>query len=174
MKQAIGVLCFATWAAFGGQPDFHQVDANVYHGRQPSDEGMAALARMGIKTVVDLRGGPVHAPHERRLVEQLGMNYFPERLSGVFSPNYDQIARLMKVLEDPNAAPIFVHCRRGCDRVSEVIACYRMIHDHWTNQQAFDEARANHISPLEVLMRHYILHFDPARTTPATPGGALP
>ncbi len=154
--------------------DFHQVDANIYRGRQPADDGFDLLAKMGIKTVVDLRGGSIHAPRERRLVEKAGMRYVTERLSGVFRPSDEAIAKLMNVLDDPNAAPIFVHCRRGADRVSEVIACYRMIHYHWTNREAFDEATALHLSRLEVLMRHFILHFDPARVKAATPGEELP
>jgi len=56
-----------------GLPDFHEVDPNVYRGRQPAPEGYASLAKMGIKTVIDLRGGWLHVPHERRLVREAGM-----------------------------------------------------------------------------------------------------
>jgi protein tyrosine/serine phosphatase len=159
-----------------GEPDlrdFQQVDADVYRGRQPSPEGYATLAQMGIKTVIDLRGGAIHMPHEKRLVEKAGMRYVEERFSGIFAPQDRQIAKLLAVMMDPSATPVFVHCRRGADRVGVLIACYRMAHHGWTNQQAFEEARGMHFSPLEVLMRRYIEHFSPARLNlPAAPAVA--
>ncbi len=39
-----------------GVPNFHEVDANVYRGAQPSLEGFRSLAALGVKTIVDLRG----------------------------------------------------------------------------------------------------------------------
>jgi protein tyrosine/serine phosphatase len=129
---------------------------------------------MGIKTVIDLRGGSLHAPRERRLVEQAGMHYVEQQLSGFFDPSYQTIAKLLAVMEDPAAAPVFVHCRRGADRASVLIACYRMVHDHWTNRRAYEEARANGLSRLEVLMSRFILHFDATRVKLPTPGAELP
>lgn len=146
-----------------GLRDFIQVDAYVYRGRQPSAEGFTSLAKMGIKTVIDLRGGPIHMPRERKFVRAAGLKYVEERFSGIFPPRDEQIARLLAVMQDPSATPVFIHCRRGADRVGTLIACYRMVHDHWTNQQAFEEARSERFSPLEVLMRRYIMRFDPAR-----------
>lgn len=118
---------------------------------------------MRIRTVLDLRGGPVHKPRESREVEAAGMNYISLRLSGIFEPHDQQIADIMAVLQNSNRWPIFVHCRRGDDRLGMVIACYRMVQDHWTNQQALDEASSLGLSHLEVLMRRYISHFDAAR-----------
>lgn len=144
----------------------HRVDENVYRGRQPRPGDYAELAHMGVKTVLDLRGGPIHKPHERKQVEAEGMRYVSVRLSGIFAPRYRQIAEILAVLEDREHGPVFVHCRRGDDRVSEVIACYRIAHDHWTNKQAYDEALTYHLNPLEQLMRRYIRHFDPGKLPP--------
>lgn len=118
---------------------------------------------MGIKTVLDFRGGPIHKPRERKLVEAAGMKYVSIRLSGIFAPKDRQIVEILTLMEDPARAPILVHCRRGDDRVGTVIACYRMDHDHWTNKQALDEARHEGISPFEVLMKRYIRRFNPSR-----------
>ena len=167
------LIVVSVFAAEPGLRDFQQIDANVYRGRQPSPEGYITLAHMGVKTVIDLRGGMIHVPHEKRLVEKAGMRYVEERLSGLFEPHDKQIARLLTVMMDPSATPVFVHCRRGADRVGVLIACYRMAHDGWTNQQAFQEACKERLSPLEVLMRRYIQHFDPVRLSlPATPAAA--
>ncbi len=82
------------------------------------------------------------------------------RLSGIFPPKDYQIVQILTVLEDPNRAPIFIHCWRGDDRPGLVIACYRMVHDHWTNQQALEEARQLRLNRLEVLFRRYIRKFE--------------
>ena len=155
-----------------GLPDFHQVDDHVYRGRQPRPEGYKSLAQMGVKTIIDLRGGWLHVPHERKEVEAAGMKYVEERFSGIFAPKDQQVARLLAVMQDPSAGPVFVHCRRGADRVGVLIACYRMVHDHWTTEQAMAEARDAHLSVLEVLMRRYIRNFDPARFSAPAVGPA--
>src|SRR5581483_10243413 len=131
------------------EPHLAKVDDQVYRGRQPKKEDFPELAKRGIHTILDLRGGPIHGPHERRIVEAAGMKYITIRLSGLFPPKQRQIEKILGVLDDPANAPVFIHCRRGDDRVGMVIACYRMQHDHWTNAQAMAEAEQNHISPLE-------------------------
>lgn len=142
----------------------YRVDEHVYRGRQPNREEFAELAHMGIKTVLDLRGGAIHGPWERKLVEASGMRYISIGLSGVFAPTDQQIARILAVLEDSKQAPVFVHCKRGADRSGLVIACYRISHDHWTNTQALLEARQQGFSRLEVLMQRYVRLFDASRS----------
>jgi protein tyrosine/serine phosphatase len=150
-------------AAQSGLKDVHQIDEHVYRGRQPSDEEFAALAQMGIKTVIDLRGGHFHRPREEKLARKSGLRYVQERFSGIFAPHDSQIAKILDAMEDSFNGPVFIHCKRGADRVGVVIACYRIAHDGWTNEQAMEEATNGHISPLEILMRRYIRHFDAAR-----------
>lgn len=165
-------LMIPVFAREPGLRDFHQVDANVCRGRQPSDEGFQALSKMGVKTIIDMRGGFIHLPREKKVVNGLGMQYVEERFSGIFAPRDEQVAKLLAVMEDPASTPVFVHCRRGADRVGVLIACYRMAHDHWTNEQAYQEARQLGLSPLEPIMRYYIRHFDPKRLH--LPAGSAP
>lgn len=161
------VLCalvlMSSVAAVAEISHLRRVDDHVYRGRQPDKAGFAELKKMGIKTVLDLRGGPIHEPRERRDVEAAGMQYISMRLSGIWEPKDQQIANILAVLENPARWPIFIHCRRGDDRVGEVIACYRMAYDHWTDKQAMDEARQDGISRFEPLMRAYVRHFDVSR-----------
>jgi protein tyrosine/serine phosphatase len=139
-----------------------RIDEHVYRGRQPKQADFAELAHMGIKTVLDLRGGFIHKPKERKWVEAAGMRYVSVRLSGLFPPKEQQMAKILALLEDPAQGPVFVHCRRGDDRAGMVIACYRIAHDHWTNAKALEEARRLGLSPLELLMQRYIRKFDPS------------
>jgi len=156
---------------------YYRIDDHIWRGRQPRHEAWPWLAQQGFKTVLDLRGGPIHKPHERKLVEAAGMQYISIRLSGIWEPKDVQIAQIVSVMGDPARWPIFMHCRRGDDRLGEAIACYRIAHDHWTNQQAYQEACKQGLNPLEVLMRYYVRHFDPARLPdppPLTASNAAP
>jgi len=124
---------------------------------------------MGIKTVLDLRGGSIHKPKEKKWVEAAGMQYVSIRLSGLFPPKERQMAEILALLEDRARGPVFVHCRRGDDRAGMVIACYRIAHDHWTNRKALEEARHVGLSPFEPLMRRYILKFDASKLQVSPP-----
>ncbi len=121
---------------------------------------------MGIKTVLDLRGGSIHKPRERKYAQAAGLQYISIRLSGIWEPHDYQVAEVLKVLEDPARWPIFIHCRRGDDRIGLVLACYHIDYDHCTNQQALDDARQNGLNRFEFLMQRYILNYHPNRVPP--------
>jgi tyrosine-protein phosphatase SIW14 len=163
VKTVCWILLLSTYAFAGPVPHLYRIADQIYRGNQPQDGEFAGLADRGIKTVLDLRGGFFHAPRERKLVESAGMRYVSVRLSGIFPPRDQQIVQILKVLQDPASLPVFVHCKRGGDRVGLVIACYRMAHDGWTNEQAFQEASDLGLSRWEVLMRRYIRGFSPSR-----------
>lgn len=154
------VLCIGL---HGQLSRFARIDDHIYRGMQPNPEGFAKLARMGVKTVLDLRGGRFHEPRERKQVESAGMQYISVRLSGIWAPKDAQIAKILRIVEDPKRWPIFIHCWRGEDRVGLVIACYRIAHDHWSNEQALDEARHLGLHRFEIFLEKYIRNFDPAR-----------
>ena len=138
-----------------GVPNFHQVDEHVYRGAQPYGQGFTGLAKLGIKTVIDLRG----EKSEGNAVHQAGMHYVRLPWNGYKAPTDSQMATVLSILNDDSEWPVFVHCRRGADRTGTAIACYRIAHDHWTNQQALTEAKAFGMSSIEVAMQRFILRF---------------
>ncbi len=138
-----------------GVPNFHQVNEHVYRGAQPHGQGFAGLAKIGVKTVIDLRG----ERSEQAEVERAGMHYVRLAWNGYKAPSDPQMATVLGLLNDNSAWPVFIHCRRGADRTGTAIACYRISHDHWTNQQALAEAKTFGMSSLEVAMQHFILAF---------------
>src|SRR5579862_401723 len=135
-----GVLVWAADAVAPGVPNFHQVSARIFRGAQPSGEGWNNLSKLGVKTVIDLRPPSEHScTAESRAVEAAGMHYVNVPMSGIHAPSDDQVSKVLALLEGA-ADPVFVHCRRGADRTGTVVACYRVTHDGWNNQRAFDEA----------------------------------
>ena len=138
-----------------GISNFHQVDEHVFRGAQPHGQGFDGLAKIGIKTVIDLRG----ERSEQTAVERAGMHYVRLPWNGYKAPADSQIKTVLSLLNDNSAWPVFVHCKRGADRTGTAIACYRIEHDHWSNQQALAEAKTFGMSSLEVAMQHFILSF---------------
>jgi tyrosine-protein phosphatase SIW14 len=138
-----------------GVSNFHQVDEHVYRGAQPHGQGFEGLAKLGIKTVIDLRG----ERSEETAVERTGMHYVRLPWSGYKAPAEAQIEAVLSLLNDNSAWPVFIHCRRGADRTGTAIACYRIAHDHWTNQQALTEAKTFGMSSMEVAMQRFIMNF---------------
>ena len=175
------VLSIPAWAAgleVTGVPNFHQVNENVYRGGQPSADGWPSLAKLGVKTVIDLRRADEHSTEEEaKAVEAAGMKYVNVPMKGVVAPSEDQVSKVLSLLLN-SPDPVFVHCKRGADRTGTIIACYRMTHDRWNNKQAFSEAKALGMAWTQFGLKSYIKSFQPnARaltisTAPATPAQA--
>jgi uncharacterized protein (TIGR01244 family) len=172
VKASFLTLVFALAPLWAGPPDvldapgvhnFHQVGDHVYRGAQPTHLGFTNLAKLGVRTVVDLREGREVRGGEKNIVESAGMHYVHIPLDGLKAPTDQQIATVFAILNDPSGWPVFVHCRRGADRTGTVIACYRIAHDGWDNQKALSEAKMHGMSSLEMAMKQYILHFEPPR-----------
>jgi tyrosine-protein phosphatase SIW14 len=165
MEFSVGLLLGGSLSAAdlatSGVPNFSQVDEHVYRGGQPSAQGVHALAKLGIKTVVDLRSGAERQGGEASVAGVEGMRYVHVPMAPLSAPTDKQISTVLQVLDDSGSWPVFVHCMRGADRTGAIIACYRMTHDRWTNEQALKEARLFGLSSLQHGIRHYILGFQP-------------
>jgi len=141
-------------------PNFHQVNDHVYRGGQPAPEAWQDLAKLGVKTVIDLRREDEHSTaEEAKAVAAAGMNYVNVPMKGVVAPTDEQIAKVLALLDSKE--PVFVHCKRGADRTGTVIACYRIAHDRWQRQQALQEAKSLGMGMAQVGLKHYIKVFQP-------------
>jgi uncharacterized protein (TIGR01244 family) len=141
-------------------PNFHQVNEHVYRGGQPLPEAWPSLAKLGVKTVIDLRRDDEHSTlAEAQAVTAAGMNYVNVPMNGVVAPTKEQIAKAIELLNSNE--PVFVHCKRGADRTGTVIACYRISHDHWRHEQALQEAKSLGMGWVQMGLKHFILAFQP-------------
>jgi tyrosine-protein phosphatase SIW14 len=118
-----------------GLHNLYRVSDGLYRGAQPSEAaGYESLAAMGIKTVVNLRGGH----DEGELCRQQGLEY-------VYIPmkpwNFDEqdVIRFLQVASRVENQPVFVHCRRGADRAGMAVAVYRVVVEGWSKEDAILE-----------------------------------
>lgn len=176
-------LLFAlTLPVFAGSVDgihnFYQVDQHVYRGAQPSDDGFKYLAKLGVKTIVDLREPGKRSKAEEQMVTSTGMQYINVPMSGLTPPTEEQINKILSILENGSTGPVFVHCMKGVDRTGTVIASYRIDHDGWDNTRALKEARDRGMGFYQLPRQNYIRRFKAraveAKTAPATDTSPTP
>ena len=101
-------------------PNFYMVNANLYRGAQPTEQGVKDLAKMGIKTIINLRGDEDRAKTEEIWAKNNGIKFININLSNWFKPKTSDIESIIKDINTAENQPVFVHCQRGADRKSVV------------------------------------------------------
>jgi protein tyrosine/serine phosphatase len=168
LPQACGVAFMLLLAATGqtaaqtSRPDalaaiqignFGQVNASFYRGEQPEGRDYAALATLGVKTVIDLQRDFDAA--EQRLVERAGMKFVRIPMTTSDRPADADVERFLALVNDPANQPVYVHCKGGRHRTGVMTAAYRMTHDGWSAEQAYEEMKDYKFKmPLNFLFGH--------------------
>jgi tyrosine-protein phosphatase SIW14 len=154
--------------AVPGVGNFQKLNDHVYRGAQPTERGFQNLAKLGIATVIDLQEAGPRGLEEEKWVKAAGMRYISIPMEGMQTPSNESVAKALALLENASAGPVFVHCHRGADRTGGVIACYRIEHDHWTNDQALNEAGSMGMSWYQLAIRKYVRNYRPSPPVLAT------
>lgn len=122
-----------------GIHNFGKVSDNYYRGSQPDEAQLAALKRLGVKTVIDLRKDSVEEAPEWARRE--GLRYFNIPLTTKRAATEGQTEYFLKLVNDPANWPVYVHCKGGRHRTGQMTAIYRIAHDGWTAAQAYEEMK---------------------------------
>lgn len=145
-------------------PNFKSVNDSIYRGGRPSEDGMNQLPIYGIKTDINLQGGDLdqadptlvafmkwwepgetaaNIAREKRIAEEdLQITFIPAPLNSLASISADEdlsIDRILAIMGDKAAQPVFVHCEHGHDRTGLIIALYRVKFDNMTAEDAHRE-----------------------------------
>lgn len=120
-----------------GVVNFGQINESYFRGAQPNRDGFKRLGTLGIKTVIDLQERA--QPGEPEWVQEAGMKYFNIPLSGSRPANQEQTARFLELVSDSKNWPVYVHCAAGRHRTGEMTGIYRIAHDGWTADRAYQE-----------------------------------
>jgi tyrosine-protein phosphatase SIW14 len=144
--------------------NFGQVNANYYRGAQPEDGDYAALAALGIRTVIGLQPDRDNA-NEAQLVEAAGMTFHRIPMETRVAPTLEQIAEFMTLVIDPAHQPVYVHCSGGKHRTGVMTAVYRMEYDGWTADQAYQEMKRYKFgsSTWHPEFKDFVYHYQPLR-----------
>jgi len=127
-------LYWATAIERQGLPNFYKVSDTLYRGAQPRDQGFGELKKLGIKTVVNLRG----SNREQIAVNEAGLKYYHIPMFAFF-PGKEKFNRFLKIVSNPANQPVFVHCKHGADRTGTAVAIYRIKIQNWNKEEAINE-----------------------------------
>ena len=146
-----------------GIGNFGKISESLYRGAQPDAAGIESLARLGIKSIINLRMTNDVWQAEASAARASGITYTNVPFKVLGRPTDARMTTLLAVIQSL-PAPVFVHCEHWCDRTGMIIACYRIRHDGWSKETALDEARKYGLSRLEHGMIDYIRDFGRAST----------
>jgi tyrosine-protein phosphatase SIW14 len=140
-------------------PNFHEVNSKLYRGAQPAAGGVQQLVRLGIRTIVNLRGKGEGVRKEDAEARAAGLLYFSIPFDRMGRPDDAEMKQVLSIIDTRENQPVFVHCKQGVDRTGTVIAIYRITHDGWTSEQAKAEANRYGMHPWERGMKNYIRDY---------------
>ncbi len=157
--------------------NFGRANENYYRGAQPDAVGFAELKRLGIKTVIDLQEDGER--DEPTWVREAGMQYFNIPLSGRRPATAAETEYFLKLVNEAQYWPVYVHCAGGRHRTGEMTAIYRISHDAWTADEAYQEMRqygyyslGGHGSLRDYVYRYYS-DLRASTAKPASPSPSL-
>jgi protein tyrosine phosphatase (PTP) superfamily phosphohydrolase (DUF442 family) len=143
-----------------GVPNAGKISDVLFRGAQPNAQGLAELKKLGVTTIVDLRGNRGPVARERQQAEALGMRFIDMPVSGWSAPSNAQVAEFLKLFQQDPTQKVFVHCYYGRDRTGVMVAAYRMAQQNWTPDQASAEMDSfgfhYHLYPA---MKSYVRRF---------------
>ena len=119
--------------------NFLRVNKDFCKGGQPKLEHLEKLKAEGVKSIINLRQPSEHrAAEEEAKAKQVGLRYF--NIPVVFgNPNEDQVTEFLKITDDPENRPAFIHCTAAI-RVGAFWMIRRALRDGWTIEDAEKEA----------------------------------
>src|SRR6476661_4186861 len=81
-----------------GLPNAGKINDSLFRGAQPLSEGFEQLKKLGITTIVDLRGeDPDKIKWERQQAESAGLHFVNIPVSGWSPPTNDQVAEFLSL-----------------------------------------------------------------------------
>ena len=108
--------------------NLHRISPEAWRSGQPTPRHISIAARMGVKTIINLRGkhdnGVWHLENEACNDHSIALEHFTLRSRAV--PDKSQIFAAHDLF-DRVEYPILMHCKSGADRVGMMAALYVLL-----------------------------------------------
>ncbi len=108
--------------------NLRRVDAEAWRSGQPRPGQLRALARRGVKTVINLRGPRDCATYlmERRACDALGLRLIDFTLTSRAPPSAATVRAAARLFQDIDY-PVLFHCKSGADRAGMMAGLYLLL-----------------------------------------------
>jgi protein tyrosine/serine phosphatase len=120
---------------------FSYVDTHLLRGGQPTIAQLADLKALGVTTIISLRKenfGITMA--ERAEAHRLGLKFLHFPFYGIFGASRAFLERILAEMRDPANGMVYLHCQRGRDRSSLLVALHLVIDHAWDPELAWRQA----------------------------------
>jgi uncharacterized protein (TIGR01244 family) len=140
----IPVFCAASLAqtpkaSYPGILNYLCLDDHYSTGGQPSMDDLGRMKAEGVKAIINLRRPTeFDAEGEAAKAKELGLRYFLIPVDSK-NPNDEEAAAFLKILDDPQNRPAFIHCA-SANRVGAFWMIRRVLVDGWSVEDAEHEA----------------------------------
>ena len=137
--------------------NLQQMVPGLFRGAQPSAQGFQYLARIGVKTTINLSD---ETNFDAKWATAVGIKEIYQPQDGFAAPTDTQTRAFLKAATAPENQPVFFHCVHGSDRTGTMAACYRIAVNGWTAEQAIGELEPHKFNtPVEMAKLQYIHEF---------------
>lgn len=108
--------------------NFFEIAPGVYRSNQPTHRRFERYAKMGIKSVINLRGEEKYSHYlfEKESVEALGMTLYNSKMWARKTASRDRILHTIELLRTV-PKPLMFHCKSGADRAGFTAATYLLV-----------------------------------------------
>ena len=138
-------------------PQFLQVTPDLYRGGTPGPDGIAYLAQIGVKTILDMETTDSEISLELATAAPLNIRVISKQLPPLLvRPTDTRMDQIIDILKDRSNYPLFVHCKHGQDRTGVAIGLFRVYVQGWSPTDAYNEMVALNFHPTsEIGLRCY-------------------
>lgn len=130
----------------GWWTNLEQIAPGVWRGNHPPPHRFRQLPKLGIKTVISLRGAS-DTPFNREevaLCKELGLTFVTISLSARGAPKQKSVLQLIDTL-DAAERPLFFHCKSGADRAGLASAIYMITQEGAAAEDALKMLSARYL-----------------------------
>lgn len=147
--------------------NFGKVDESLWRGARPTEKGMDMLLAKGCKTIVNFENDKKVVEQEKAWAEARGIKFVSIPLSIITPPKLENVNKFLSIANDPAARPVYFHCMQGRDRTGTAAFAYRISHDGWSYDKAYEEMKSYKFHTYLLGLRGFLVWY--AKTqAPAT------
>jgi protein tyrosine/serine phosphatase len=149
----------------------HRLGDRAWRSAQPAPHNIRAFARLGIRTIVNLRGRRCRGSYEleRGACERHRIALVDFRVSSRKAPTQESI-RAVRELFARVEYPVLIHCKSGADRTGLVSVLYRILQEREPVDSASRELSLHyghlHGSDAGILDAFFARYIEDSRSRP--------
>jgi len=139
--------------------NYGKVEDTLWRGARPTEKGLQQLKAQGVKTIVNFENDKKAVQSEETWCKANGVTFVSIPLSVITPPKMDKIKQFLSIANDPAARPLYIHCMQGRDRPGTAAFAYRVSHDGWNYDKAYQEMVSYHFHTYLVGLRGFLVWY---------------